>query len=280
MTKRGIVVSDLHCGSIYGLLPPGMDTFEGQPRPMNPGQEYLWACWKDFAERARAAQPSFVIVNGDSVDGNQWRNAGSEISLIDHRDQRRAAIMVLQHLQRRLQGKVKWYFTQGTPYHVGQFGDAEEDIAEALGAERYGSVGTGQLCREALWLDVDGVILEACHHISVSSGFYRLTAIDREGQWSALSAKDASKGVPKADCLIRSHVHYFSYGEHASKQMLTTPCWELQTRYMRKNSLHRMHPDIGGIILDIDARAKKRGEAPVRVTKELYALPPVPVTTL
>lgn len=277
--KKGVVVSDLHAGSIYGILPPNFDTFEGVPRTQNAGQKYLWECWLDFSKRARAFKPDFVIVNGDCVDGSQYRNDGSELSLLDWRDQRLAATEALKVLKAHT-GAAKWYFTQGTPYHVGHYGDAEENIAESLEGERYQSLGTGRLCKEVLWLNVDGVILEAAHHISVSTGFYRLTALDREMQWSALTGKDPSKGQPKVDIVIRSHVHYFSKAEHASKIGVTTPCWQLQTRYMRKNSVTRMIPDVGGIFLEVSGEAKSKGEAPVRVIKELYSLPPIRITQL
>lgn len=277
--KTGVVVSDLHCGSIYGLLPPGFKAFDGTARQQNTGQEYLWRCWLDFVDRARAAKPSFVIVNGDCVDGPQRRNEGSELALVSPSDQSQAAIETLVVLRKKTPG-AKWFFTQGTPYHVGNWGAAEEEIARGLDAEAYPSVGTGIRCREVLWLEADGVLLEAAHHISVATGFYRLTPLDREAQWSALTGKDASKGIPKADLLIRSHVHFFSYGEHASKQILTTPAWQLQTRYMRKNSVHRMHPDIGGVILELEGSLKKKGEAPVNVRKELYTLPSAPVVKL
>lgn len=95
-----------------------------------------------------------------------------------------------------------------------------------------------------------------------------------------MTSKDSTQGVPKVDILIRSHVHYFSMGEHASKQGVTTPCWQLQTRYMRKNSTTRMLPTIGGLFLEVDGAAKKRGEAPVKVIKELYSLPPMKVAEL
>ena len=43
LTKRGIIASDLQCGSIYGMLPPNFETSEdGIHKPQNPGQEYLW----------------------------------------------------------------------------------------------------------------------------------------------------------------------------------------------------------------------------------------------
>ncbi len=277
--KRIAVVSDLHCGSIYGLLPPRFQIYDESIKEQNSGQRYLFECWQDYCDRARTFEPHAVIVNGDVVDGPQRKNQGSELSLISPDDQVRAAIDTLGLLRRKCP-KAKFFFTQGTPYHVGEWNGHEEAIAAAIGAEEYKSVGTGRLCREILWLELGGVIVEAAHHISVAQGFYRLTPLDREMQWSALSAKDSTKGVPKADLLIRSHVHHFSYGEHASKQGLTTPCWQLQTRYMRKNSVGRMLPDIGGLFIEVDGQAKKRGEAPCRIIKELYSLPPAPLTDL
>jgi hypothetical protein len=277
--KRGIVVSDIHTGSIYGLQPPAFTDFAGRVVPQNVGQQFLWRCWLDFAQRAGRFKPDFVIVNGDVVDGPQRKNQGAELSLPAPGDQVSAAIEVLRELRKKT-NQAKYFFTQGTPYHVGEWGDAEESIASALGATEYLSLGNGKLCREVLWLSMEGVILEAAHHISGGTGFYRLTSLDREAQWSALSGTDASKGIPKSDLLIRSHVHNFAYGEHASKQILTTPCWQLQTRYARKHSVHRLHPDIGGIMLEIDGEAKLKGEAPCIVRKELYTLPPVAITSL
>ena len=278
--KKGAIISDLHSGSIYGLLPPNFETFEGMTRSQNVGQRFLWDCWMDYAERINRFDPDFIIVNGDCVDGRQPKNYGSELALPAWQDQRDAAVVCLQEIKRRVRPDCKWYFTMGTSYHVGHFGAAEEDIARALGGERYASVGTGKLCREILWLRAEGVVIEAAHHISVSSGFYRLTALDREMQWSALTAKDASQGVPKVDLVVRSHVHYFSMGEHASKQGITTPCWQLQTRYMRKYSTTRMLPNIGGLRIEIDGDAKKRGEAPCKIIKEMYSLPPMIPTNL
>src|SRR5262249_8643486 len=142
--RRGIVVSDTHCGSFYGLLPPDFLTFEGVPKLQNVGQQYLWKCWLDFSIRAEEFKPDFVIANGDLVDGLQFKNHGAELSLSNWKDQRDAAIKCLKVL-RSVTRKAKWYFVQGTPYHVGNFGEAEEDIAEAMGATPYPSVGTGKL---------------------------------------------------------------------------------------------------------------------------------------
>jgi len=278
--KRGIIISDLHAGSIYGMLPPDFKTFEDVEKPQNTGQKYLWECWLDFCDRAEKSNPDFVIVNGDCVDGPQRKNQGSELSLISPDDQSEACIRTLKVLKSKVRAGCKWYFTQGTPYHVGDWGSAEEVIAITLGAERYQSIGTGRFCKETLYLSVEGVVIEAAHHISTTVGFYRLTSLDRELQWSAMTAKDEKQGVPKVDLVVRSHVHYFVMGEHASKQGVITPCWQLQTRYMRKNSTTRMLPAIGGLLLEVDGKAKARGNAPVKVIKELYNLPAMRVTEL
>jgi hypothetical protein len=279
MPKRIAVVSDLQCGSIFGMLPVDFITAEGIPKLQNPGQKYLWECWIDFADRLKEFKPDAIIFNGDANDGRQRKQEGSELSLNLVADQIRAAVDCLQILKRRAPN-AKWYFTRGTAYHTGTAGEAEEEVAKSLGAEKYSSVGTGRYVREVLWLNIEGVIIEAAHHIGVSQGFYRLTQLDKEMQWSAMAAKDDTKGVPKADLLIRSHVHNFQHAEHASKQGLVTPCWQLQTSFMRKNSTYRMLPDIGGVFIEVDGSAKKRGKPPCRILKELYPLPPIEVAKL
>lgn len=277
--KRGIVVSDLHCGSIYGLLPPDFVAIDDRPVPPNAGQEYTWRCWVDFWRKAREKRPDFIIFNGDAIDGKQMAQHFTESNLPSLSDQKGAAIKALSYA-RDLFPNSKWYFTQGTEYHESKGAEALEDIAKALEAERYQGVGPGLYTREVLDLEVEGVVLNAAHHISPTMGFYRATAADREGQWSAIAAKDESKGVPKADVVIRSHVHHFVHVEHESKHVFSTPCWQLQTRFMRKNSVYRMLPTIGGVFLKIDGSAKKKGDDPCSIRKEIYALPSRKTTKL
>lgn len=277
--KKLCIVSDHQCGSLFGTLPPGFITAEGVEKILNPGQKYLWECWIDFCERTKEFKPDAIFYNGDAIDGRQRKQEGTELSLNLVSDQVRAAVQTLKVLKKAAPN-AKWYFTRGTAYHVGNAGQDEEEVALQLGAERYPSVGTGVYVREVLWLNIEGVIVEAAHHIGVSQGFYRLTQFDKEMQWSAMAAKDDTKGIPKADLLIRSHVHNFQHAEHASKQGLVTPCWQLQTPFMRKNSTYRMLPDIGGVFIEVDGSAKKRGKPPCRILKELYPLPPVEIAKL
>jgi hypothetical protein len=269
--KKGIVVSDIHCGSMYGILPPDFVTFEGVPKLQNPGQEYLWKCWLDFVNRVEHFEPDFVIVNGDAVDGPQKKSEGAELSLASPKDQKDAAIKTLRVL-RSVSRKAKWFFTQGTPYHVGNYGASEEDIAEAMDATPYASLGTGKLCRETLRLPVGDVLVEAAHHVSFSST-YKSTPLEKETQahWMA----SATHGIVLPDIQIRSHVHHYRKLETSTGLILTSPCWQLQTRYARKNSTVRLLPDIGGVFLKIHGKLK--GEPWYEVHAERYKLPPMPI---
>jgi len=277
--RRIIAIGDLHVGSSVGLLPPNFTDSQGLTVPQTPAQQYLWGCWVDFCTRATKRPVDAVVVNGDVIDGRQPAAGGAGLSLRYLPDQVSAAVETLRVLRSRT-GSAPWYFTAGTTYHVGENGTYEEAVAERIGARPYHSIGVGRLVREVLWLDVDGVLLEFAHHIGGASGFYRLTPLDREMQWSALSGKDPSRGVPRADLIVRSHIHTFMAAEHASKQGLVLPCWQLQTSYARRRSVHRMHPDIGGVVVDVEPDRKRLGHAPCRVTKYLYDLPPVPITRL
>lgn len=274
MKYRLLCVSDLHCGSIFGLLPSGFENSEGKEVGLNAGQAYLLECWKHMLSTVKREKLDAIIVNGDAIDGLQHAQRGTELALPLLFDQRGAAIDLLRPLSKL----APMYFVQGTEYHDCKAGASCEAVAEDLHAVRYSGPGTGKFSKEVLDLDVDGVVLNFAHGISVATGFYRATPLDREGIWSALAGKDGK--MPKADCVVRAHAHNFVHVEHASKHIVQMPCWELQTRYMRKNSVYRMVPDIGYLVIEVDSGAKRDGQDPIRVRKQLYSLPKVPIAKL
>lgn len=271
---RILCVSDLHCGSIFGMLPDDFETSDGELIRPNPGQQYLLSCWRHMLSQAKEIGPDAVVVNGDVIDGLQFAQKGTELKLPLLFDQKGAAIELLRPLSKL----APIYFVQGTEYHDSKAGAECEAVAEDLHAVRYPGLGTGKFSREVLDLDIDGVVLNFAHGISVATGFYRATPLDREGIWSALAGKDGK--MPKADCVIRAHAHNFVHVEHASKHIVQMPCWELQTRYMRKNSVYRMVPDIGFIWIEVTPEEKRNGQDPIRVRKQLYSLPKVPAVKL
>lgn len=260
------------------MLPPGFKSSADIEIKQNPGQAYLWKCWEHFAEEVSKMPIAAVVCNGDAIDGEQRKQRGSELCLPLLADQTRAAAECLKYIKGKLKNNPKWYFVTGTPYHDSEAGREVEVLAGELGATPYEGPGSGHKSRRSLDLDVDGVICNFSHGISVSSGFYRSTAPDREGVFSALAGKEGK--VPKADIVVRSHAHYFVGVQHENKWIVVSPCWELQTSYMAKNSAYRMLPSIGGIVIKIDPGAKKRREDPIGLKKFIYDLPPFKVTKL
>ena len=273
---RVAVVSDTQVGSLFGLLPPDFTKRAGDRCEQNPGQKYLWRCWLDMCQRFRDLAPDVLVFNGDSVDGAQQAQRGTELCLPLLTDQEDAFVAAMEMLLAACPSRPALYLVQGTEYHEGKAAGHLEHAGRVLNAETYFGLGTGKYSREVLDLDVSGVILNFAHHISVMSGLYRATAPDREAVWSALAGKEGK--MPKADALVRSHVHIFVHVEHATKHALITPAWQLQTRFMRKNSVYRMLPDLGYVWLEVEPQAKAQREDPIIVRKWLYDLPPF-VTT-
>jgi len=273
--KRIGALSDLHCGSIFGLLPPKFVTSDDREVKPNAGQKYLWRCWEDAAESIGILDA--LIINGDAIDGHQRIQMGTELCLPLLADQTEAAVASLEYFISKTKPK-RIFMTAGTEYHEGCAAREAEVIAERIKASKYQGPGSGRYVREILDLEVDGIILNFQHGIGTGSGLYRATAPDREGIWSALAGK-AGKS-PKADCVIRSHNHAYILVEHPSKSIVVTPCWQLQTRFMRKNSAYRMLPDIGYILITVDAGKKRRGYDPCQVDKKIYPLPEPRLTHL
>lgn len=276
--KKVVVVSDIHCGSVFGLLPEGFVNSEDKVVEQNVGQQHLWQCWLDFCNvQVKPFNPDVVIFNGDAVDGAQRKNHGVELSLPLILDQEEAAVETLRVL-RNAAPNAEWFFVQGTEYHEDGAARSLENIASRLEARKYVGLGTGRYSKEVLDLELEGVVINAAHHISGSGGIYRATAADREGIWSALAGKEGKS--PKADVVVRSHVHSFIHVEHESKHIVVSPCWQLQTRYARHKSAYQLLPSIGGVLLTIDGKKKERGLDPCQVEKRIYPLPPIKTVKL
>ena len=74
-----VVVSDLHCGSEVGLLPPEVETHSGNTVGFgsNYHQEWLWDKWTEAQERVLAVagdDPFVLLCNGDATEGIHHRS--------------------------------------------------------------------------------------------------------------------------------------------------------------------------------------------------------------
>lgn len=209
--KKGIIISDLHCGALTGLTPPNWqcrgDGWRAKVRNVQK------QCWDWFNKKTLDfTNLDFVFCNGDAVDGEGYRSGGSEQLTTDTNAQAEMASFILQRLMGR---DTKLYMTYGTPYHTGSTSDVESIIAHDCNATEIG----GQV-----FIDVDGVVFDLKHKVG-SSGIPhgRASAIKKAQLWNKVWAE--AQEQPNVDVLVRSHVHYHqSCYDPDFGHAMTTPC--------------------------------------------------------
>jgi hypothetical protein len=271
VAERVVVnVGDLHCGSIYGLHPPGFVAGDEREIPQNVAQQYLWECWDHFGESVSDAPVAALVVNGDIVEGKCRKSSGGETCLIRTSDQCMAAEMCLRYLLDKIKSKPRVFFVAGTDYHVGDLAENEEAVAAALGAKPYRGTGAGQRVREVLNLDIDGVVGNFAHHLSFAP-VNQSRPLEQEMYGARLAI--AAGEHPPIDYIVRNHVHYGRVVDDGNMSAAACPCWQLQTKFGRRGGVFKFRLKLGGLRIWIDGAEKKRGRKAVWIEEERYSTP-------
>ena len=183
-SKRIVVLSDLHCGSLVGLTPPAWHTGDELQRDM-------WQWYQREMVNLGPVHACFVL--GDCIDGKGKKSGGVEQITTDLIEQTDMATCALRHVQTE-----NFVIVHGTDYHVSVEGeDLERLIARNLNAR----IGGHE------WVAVNGVIFDLKHKIGASQLEHtRHTAIARERLANMLWAD--RKMAPRAHVFLRGHVHY------------------------------------------------------------------------
>ena len=190
-SKRGLVISDLHSGHFLGLMPSRYD-FETQfNQELFKLRQYSrrWV----YRTAKKYGPYDFMIMNGDCIDGRGEKSGGTELFTTDRLVQCKMAIDVINKFD-----VPKVFMSYGTGYHAGLLEDYENIIADGVGAKKIGGEDN---------LSVNGCIINYRHHIGRSAIPHgRHTAIARERLWNLIWAERDE--YPKANIILRSHVHY------------------------------------------------------------------------
>lgn len=223
--KRVVAIGDFHCGHVAGLTPP--EWFSNGTNA--PTEAAIQAeTWRRYIELAKRLQPVYaVFLNGDLIDGRGERSGGTELVTTDMIDQCEIAV-TCANVWRPKAGFVQTY---GTPYHTGQAEDFERLIAGKLGAEIHSHC----------WPEVDGVVFDLKHKVGSSSVPHaRHTAIAREKLWNELWSEH--ERTPKAQIVLRSHVHYHSYSGGPGWLGMTLPALQAaHTKYGSRQCSGTVH---------------------------------------
>src|ERR1035437_6784210 len=206
MVKHIIVVSDLHCGCKFGLCLPKFKLDEGGTYQSSIYQREVYKRWLEFwnswVPMVTKGEKYIVVVNGDVIDGNH-HNSTTQITH-NIKDQRNLAVELLTPVINAPKCK-SLYMIRGTEVHVGQSGDNEEAVAEALGAVPNSDGQYARWDMKLIFGSKDQVV-DFTHHISTTSSHaYESTALTKEYTDACTEAGKWNEKVPSI--LVRSHRH-------------------------------------------------------------------------
>ena len=243
-------VSDPHCGSIVGLMPPVFVGDDGNflTHGKNYAQKWLWKTWESVWEEVYAIvgkDPFVLTVNGDVREG--VHHGGRELIAQKNREHTRMAFEVLlPHAKRAARVRL----SEGTECHSQ---DAEHDVAVMLRGE-----GIDAQCKSKWLFEINGILYDMTHHIGTTSRAYLEATTFSVTMGNAMLNQLRSEHRT-ARLFLRGHRHCGGAFTDGHGMLCVTPAWQMLTRHGRKvvpDSIPRP-----GIIV-LDHRNQKPGRVP------------------
>lgn len=223
-TKKCLIISDIHAGHLFGLTPPRWHT-----------EQYQRDFWQWYVDTVQSHGPyDFLLCNGDAVDGI-GRKETHEHASTDTNKQVKMAIECID-----VAGECDKYFTYGTPYHVTNNCELEDQIALHYHAP----------IKSKLMLSVNGCVIDAKHTTSKSSIPHGQGIVLKQALWELVHASTADTERP--NIIVRSHIHEYVSIDSPLGCCMTTPALQLgDTCYGRKFSGYY---DVGITTIEIESK--------------------------
>jgi hypothetical protein len=221
--KKVVVVADTHCGHRVGLTPPEYQA-SLKPDKYTAIREELWDLYIQMIEKQKPIH--ILLANGDLLDGTAWRSSGTESLTTDMSVQ----VEIAQECLRVAKAN-HIILTYGTGYHTAPDGqDYDKMLTDKMASDYSMHLKTCKIGAEE-WVNVNGLCLNIKHFTGRSSIPHgRGTGISRDRLWGILWADRGN--CPRADVIIRSHVHYdFQCGEHDWLAMTTPALMGLGSKF-------------------------------------------------
>jgi len=245
--KREVIIADLHSGHRVGLTPPDWH-YQGvfaKGTTTNKISRIQREMWKFYSEAIDKLKPiDGLIVNGDAIDGKGERTGSSEQAVSDRNEQCEMAAECINYAEAD-----RVLMTYGTPYHTGNEEDWEDVVAGKV--KNLIKIGGQE------WPEINGVIFDVKHKVSGSTVPHgRMTALARAKLWNQIWHAEHGQ-QPKADVLIRSHVHYHVYCGGPGWLAMTTPALQ---GFGSKFGVRQCEGlvDIGLIVFDIKSNGETK----------------------
>lgn len=241
-TKTILLVSDTHVGDGRALVHPkvprrvGLGEDDYEKVELNKLQRYFYRCWEYMISQL-PSRIDILVFTGDLIQGhkNPW---GLKLTLPRIDDQVNHAEELFRPLAERAKYK---YVLAGTRAHSLDIYDAEREIARRIGA-KYDFVFN---------LRVKGKLFNILHG-KTQPFVYKGSGLEREILFAALMAE--MRKVPKADVVIRGHIHKFVSLCLDKKMGMFLPCWQYASDYaaVKTASWFAHQPDLGAVLLEVE----------------------------
>jgi hypothetical protein len=182
------------------------------------------------------------MANGDCIEGKGLDSGGMELLTADRHEQVKMAKEAIDLTEAK---KVRILY--GTRRHTGKEEDFESVLANIVKCSDVEVHGHG-------FFNINGCGIDVKHKVTSSTIPHgRLTAIARARMWNVIWFSEHER-QPKADIIIRSHVHYHNFCGSDSWLAMTTPalCYNSSFGIRECEGL----VDVGLICFDFDENGR------------------------
>lgn len=242
-----LCVSDLHCGSLSGLMSNRFyDEQNRETIQQNEIQAFLYDYWMRMCKDVGKVDK--VIVCGDLVDGLNKAEHGRGQSTTDMMTQCKMAYELLKMINTN-----EYIIVDGSPYHTGWEISGDLVVCNMLG----GTWGD---------IDVDATFENVNFHIRHCESWTkdpggRHTSARKEANLSSLQGEEI-------DIFLRGHTHSFVFNGDKRNTTVVVPSWKGPDRFMRKKNIEI--PDCGYVVFTVDNTNYSWEQTVFNVPKQLF----------
>ena len=236
--KSLVALGDTHVGSEGAVMPDEVnseDCCPGKNRRYFPNliQKKIYKKWEEMADEC--PRPDILLLNGDLVDGKNYKENGMGNWTTDSLLQARVLADLVKMLKPR-----KIIATSGSPYHSDSNPNVDKIAVEMCGGTFKGGYAN---------ININGKRIYAQHKVSVSksSWQYRTTPLGRALVLAALNEKD----MGHYDIVLKSHAHYFCYAGFSNSLGMILPAWKAYDAFLDTN-IEFGNASLGYVKFDFD----------------------------
>ena len=196
-------------------------------------QRRIFKKWCEMADEC--PRPDILLLNGDLIDGKNYKESGMGCWTTDVTLQAAALSELIGMIKpRQIIG------TSGSPYHSDRNPNMDKVAVEACGGTFKGGYAS---------VNIDGKRVYAQHKVSVSksSWQYRSTPLGRALVLAALQESEFGH----YDIMLKSHAHYYAYVGFSSSLGMILPCWKAFDAFGDTN-IEFANPALGYVRFDFD----------------------------